>query len=178
MDLETQHFVSAMNYLAVGNLQAARRSMKLGADAQEPNALAMYALFVEFGIGGRPNLEKALPWFEKAAARGDQPSCIRLAKWCIDSRNFQKAKFWLRKAYPNPRASLLLAELFAKSRSVRATGQAKFYIAHARILRHQLSAKEVEELDLISAEFRNRNPDPMWSRNNQKRNPRSVREVQ
>jgi TPR repeat protein len=157
----------AMANLAVGDLRNARRIMGEAADAQYEQAVSLYASFVEHGIGGRANERKAMIWYAKAARLGNAGACIRLASWHIVNGSLPQAKYWLRKAYGDPRAMLILAGLHERSRSVRATVSAKSALSTVSVHRTQLNPNERAEYERLSAEYRRRKPDPVWSRANQ-----------
>jgi len=133
-------------------------------------AIVQYALFVEYGVGGKPAPGKALVWLEKAAALGEATACMRLADRCLARGDVGRAKFWLMKSEPNARAMLMAAGLYARSRSVRATRRAKRLIGLIWRNESMLTAKEKAEFDALKIAFWKRNPDPMFSKRNQRVN--------
>lgn len=146
--------------LARGNLASARGLMSEAAKLQYVPAIAMYALMLEHGIGGRVSMPKAVHWLTLAAERGDSASSLRLAAWFIERENYAEAKHSLARVFTDPRAALLLAQLYSKSRSCRATTRAKRALDRARSLATGiiLWEDERETLRAPSLEFRKRNP--------------------
>ncbi|MGO4668161.1 tetratricopeptide repeat protein [Bosea sp. 2RAB26] len=161
-------FAAAMQHLASGRPQIARRMMKRAADAEHRPAISMYGSFVEHGIGGAPNPHKAVLWLKRAASLGDPASCLRLAELRLASGSEAEAKYWLYKAPSHPPALLLLAKLFSRSRSARATARARNALERAVACQELLTDNERASLDLLRAQFRNRTPDARWSRVNRK----------
>lgn len=160
-------FARAMAHLGAGDIQSARRLMRTAANAGYVPALSLYASFVEHGIGGKPNVRPALIWFERAARHGDHAACVRLAEWHLSRNSKPQAKFWLSKAMGYPPAMVLLARLYAESRSVRATREAK--LALQRVLYpHEATVNEKAEFERLRDAVSGRTADAIWSRNNRK----------
>jgi hypothetical protein len=90
-----------------------------------------------------------------------------LGQWFIDRGNDERAKFWLWKS-PGSHGALILATLYAKSRSARATTRAKDCLSRAEAGLRQLGTPEREALARSKTEFSVRNPDVIWAPNNYK----------
>lgn len=160
-------FAMAMAHLSAGHVQSARRLMREAAEADHLPGLSLYASFVEHGVGGRPNFRAAMRWFERAARRGDHSACVRLAGWHLSRNSKPQAKFWLSKAKGYPPAMVLLARLYAESRSVRATREAKLALQRT-LYPHEASLKERAEFERLRDAVSRRTADAVWSRNNRK----------
>ncbi|MFS8037713.1 tetratricopeptide repeat protein [Xanthobacter sp. AM11] len=160
-------FARAMAHLSAGDIQSARRLMREAADADHLPGLSLYASFVEHGVGGKPNVRAAMIWFERAARHGDHAACVRLAGWHLSRNSRPQAKFWLSKAMGYPPAMVVLSCMYAESRSVRATREAK--LALQRVLYpHEATAKDRAEFERLRDSLSGRTADAIWSRHNRK----------
>lgn len=153
-------YEDALRELARGNHSMARSLMSRSAKLDYLPAISTYATFLEHGIGGKRSMPKAIRWLKTATIRGDSASGLRLAIWFVEAQNFAEAKQYLGIwGFSNSRGALLLAHLFARSRSCRATKKAKFALAYAENGQHLSFSKEEREAKLeLAADFRKRNP--------------------
>jgi TPR repeat protein len=152
-------FSEAMQALAADDVALARRLMASAAKADHRQALTVYAIFIEHGVGGRPNATRAMAWHRRAADMGEPISCLRLAQWHADNRQIPQAKFWLRQPGFNPKSSLAHLRLEAGNRSVRTTNVIHSIISHLSGRTSALSDEERLELAGIAQAYRNHRPD-------------------
>jgi TPR repeat protein len=155
-----QSYEDGLRELAHCNLARARALISAAAKLEYLPAIAIYALMLEHGIGGRASMAKAVVWLKRAAKAGESASALRLAAWFIENRNYAEAKHSLRSVYRDPRAALLLTQLYSKSRSCRASRRAKAMLVHAGSMQHLgvFGEDEQEAYQVLFQEFRKRNP--------------------
>ncbi len=78
--------------IASGDAARGRTLMEQAAATGDPEALNAFALFIERGIGGDPDPERARPMFEKAAAEGSIGAKLNLGVALIDSDDPKEQK--------------------------------------------------------------------------------------
>jgi TPR repeat protein len=150
-------FSLAMQSLAKGDVQRARRLLKQAAKAGYQPAFHLLGLFVEHGIGGKAcSLDAAMHWYKKACNAGDNLCRLRVAKWYVENGKTALAKTTLEKSGRHIASNLVLGRLYSKSRSERATRFARSQmsiISYWPEHEYDRTKAESQEIKLLEAEL-------------------------
>ncbi|MEM9706662.1 MAG: tetratricopeptide repeat protein [Pseudomonadota bacterium] len=123
--VHAQSLADAFAYLQSGDYAAARKAVEPFVEDGDPNALSLLGFMEERGLGGPPNVERAIALYSEAAQAGSADAQFALGELAMTGagvkQDFERGLAWLRLAAEqgHPQAHVNLGMAFASGAGVK-----------------------------------------------------------